>query len=117
MASANGSYNDKKDTHSVYQSEAFQKAKNANGIPSSKQPLNNGKPEKIPDTNNKGKFLYQYNFINDYGEKISIRLDNPVDYHDSNPNQGPHYNAGPTGGNLRQHHYFEKYNGEKIEKE
>jgi hypothetical protein len=104
------SYNDKQDTNSEYQSEAFQKAKFANGIPASKQPVNNGQPEKIADRNNPGKFCYQYEFKNDYGEEISIRLDNPVDYNDSNSNQAPHYNAGKKGDKLKQHHYFKKYN-------
>ncbi|CAF4807092.1 unnamed protein product [Rotaria sp. Silwood1] len=54
------SYNDKKDTYSEYESEAFQKAKFANGIPASKQPVNNGQPEKIPDRNNPGKFCYHF---------------------------------------------------------
>lgn len=110
MATGEGTYNNKQDTYSEYENEAFQKAKYANGIPSSKQPINNGQPEKIRDTNNPGKFLYQYEFINDYGEEISIRLDNAVDYKDSNPNQGPHYNAGLKGTKLKQHHYFKKYN-------
>ena len=110
MATQQQSYNDKKDTHSEYENEAFQKAKFANGIPSSKQPVNNGQPQKIKDTNNPGRYLYQYEFINDFDEEISIRLDNAVDYQDSNPNQGPHYNAGPKGGKLKQHHYFKQYN-------
>jgi hypothetical protein len=65
ISSNQGTYNDKKDTHSEYESKAFQKAKSANGIPSSKQPVNNGQPEKIKDTNNPGKFLCQYEFISD----------------------------------------------------
>ncbi|UJR20555.1 hypothetical protein I4U23_023682 [Adineta vaga] len=79
-------YNDKRDTNSEYQNEAFQKAKFANGIPKAKDPTNTGQPEKIKDTSN------------------------PVNYNDSNPNQKPHYNAGPKGSKLKQHHYFEHYN-------
>ena len=103
-------YNGKQDTHSEYESEAFRKAKNANGIPNSRDPINTGQPQKIPDRNNPGKFVYQYEFDNDYNEKISIRLDNATEYKESDGNQGPHYNAGIQGTKLKQHHYFKKYN-------
>lgn len=104
------SYNDKKDTESEFQSEAFQKAKFANGIPASKSPVNNGQPNRIEDRNNPGQFCLQYEFKNDYGEEISIRLDNPAEYKNKNGNQGPHYNAELKGEKLKQHHNFKKYN-------
>ncbi|CAF0820172.1 unnamed protein product [Didymodactylos carnosus] len=105
-------YNDKKDTHSETSSAAFRQAKHHNGIPTAQAPLNH--PERIPDKNNKGKFCIQYEFKNDYDELISIRKDNAVDYKDGNPqgNQSGHYNAGPAGGKLKQHHTFDRENGE-----
>ena len=108
-------YNDKQDSESETSSAAFRQAKHHNGIPTAQHPLEH--PKRFPDTNNKGKFCIQYEFENDYGERISIRKDNAVDYKGEHPegNQPGHYNAGLAGQKLKQHHNFKRENGEDKE--
>jgi RHS repeat-associated protein len=88
-------------------SQALQDAKAANSVSRSAQPLviKPGTPEGNvvglrPDQNVR---LYQY--INNDAEPIWIREDMPVTYPDGGM-QGPHFNSGPAGGNLINHHYW-----------
>jgi hypothetical protein len=89
-------------------SEAFQDAKRANDIPTSQQPdltIKSGTAEGDAaglDSRN----VRQYEFTNSEGQKISIREDLPVDYGDGGPAQPPHFNSGPSGGDLTGHHYW-----------
>jgi hypothetical protein len=102
-------YNNKQDTISTYRDEAFNKAKHCNGIPTSKSPK---LQRKVPEERRgkaTGETLFQWDFTNDYGEKITIREDGETKYPDGGL-QIPHFNAGPTGEKLKQHHYFEKRN-------
>lgn len=94
-----GSFGAGKDTKSKTSNEAFRKAKDQNGIPRSQQPT---KQYKTIDKNT-GKELRTYDFKNAKGEKITISKDNPIKYKDGG-GQGPHYNAGQSGGKLKQHH-------------
>ena len=99
-----GTFGAGKDTKSNSQKEAFNKAKDQNGIPKSQQPE---KQYKTSDKNT-GKDLRTYDYKNSQGEKISIRKDNPVKYKDGG-SQGEHYNAGKVKQNdekLKQHHDF-----------
>ncbi len=100
-----GSFDAGKDTKSTTQKEAFNKAKEQNGIPKSQQPK---QQYKTPDKNT-GKPLRTYEYRNSKGEKVIIRKDNPVTYPDGGK-QGEHYNAGKVKDNtekLKQHHNYE----------
>jgi hypothetical protein len=90
------------DTESRTAKQAFNKAKDQNGIPRSQQPKSQ---YMTPDTKT-GKPLRTYDFTNSKGELKTIRKDNPVTYPDGGK-QGPHYNAGKTGNKLKQHHNYE----------
>ena len=96
MSQDMGPYNGKHDTHTEYQKAAFRKAKWVNGISNTRD------PEKITDRNNRRKFVYQYEFDDDYRDRISIRLDNAAKYGNMAGNQKPHYNAGLQGTQLKQ---------------
>ncbi|CAF3362825.1 unnamed protein product [Rotaria socialis] len=100
-------FNGKTDTNSGSARAAFRKAKDQNGIPRSKKPV---QQYYVPDKHDPKKNLRQYDYINSYGEKISIRKDMPIKFADGGY-QGPHYNAGPTGGKLKQHHHFPSRQG------
>lgn len=52
-----------------------------------------------------GRQLRQYDFTNSKGEKVSIRRDNERSYPVGPPQQN-HFNAGKSGGDLKQHHNF-----------
>lgn len=65
----------KKDTSSGSARAAFRKAKDQNGIPRSKQP---SAQYSVPDKHNPNQNLRQYDFVNAYGQKVSIRKDIPV---------------------------------------
>ncbi|CAF1366362.1 unnamed protein product [Adineta steineri] len=95
-------FNGGRSTNSNSAREAFRNAKDQNGIGRSQSPT---RQYYIPDKHNPNQGLRQYDFINHYGQKISIRKDIPIKYPDGGQ-QGPHYNAGPSGGKLRQHHNF-----------
>ena len=89
--------------------EALRKAKEANRIPQSKQPdktirpgTKEGDKKGLDDRN-----VVLYEYTNSDGEKIHIREDKPATYKDGGK-QGPHFNAGPAGQPLEQHHNFLK---------
>ena len=73
------------------------------------------KVSRVPDRgSNAGKQLRVYDYINNNGQKISIRQDLPRNYGGNGKgNQGHHYNAGPTGGKLKQHHNFNQLNSRR----
>jgi hypothetical protein len=99
-----GTFGAGKDTKSNTQKEAFNKAKDQNGIPRSQQPE---KQYNTPDKNT-GKSLRTYEYKNSKGEKVLVRKDNPVTYPDGGK-QGKHYNAGKIKENtekLKQHHDY-----------
>lgn len=96
-----GSFNDKQDTQSGSESEAFRNGKDRNGIPRSQQP---DKTSTVPDKNT-GKPLKLFEFTNSFGDKVVMRRDNTRVYSDGY-RQGPHFNAGPAGAKLKQHHNF-----------
>lgn len=56
-----------------------------------------------------GKKLDQWEFVNKDKQKITIREDKATVYPDGG-SQPPHFNAGPSGQKLTQHHYYEKKN-------
>jgi|GEM_PF-6878195 len=91
-----------KDSQSSTAKEAFGKAKEAEGIPTSQQP---DKQRMTPDTQT-GKPLRTYDFKNSKGERITIRRDNARKYGSPNEagDQKPHYNSGKTGEKLKAHH-------------
>ena len=97
-------FNSKEDSESRSAREAFRTAKDRNGIARCQSPKEH--PTKLPDRNNPKQHVTEYKFNNVHGEEISIRKDNPVDYKDGGPKQGPHYNAGPTDEKLKQHHNY-----------
>ena len=92
----------------LFRNQALQAAKRINNIPRGQQPI---QTIRVPDKNT-GQMLRQYDYINNRGQKISIRQDLPRNY--GHPlgvgNQGYHFNAGPSGGKLQQHYYFERFN-------
>jgi hypothetical protein len=94
--------------------QAFRDAKRENNIPIAQQPI---RTTMIPDHgSNPGKMLRQYDFKNNRGEHVSIRQDLPQQYGNAvggKGNQGHHFNAGPTGGKLKQHYYFDKFNSKR----
>ena len=49
-----------------------------------------------------------YEYVNGAGESIHIRLDKPASFGSPGGagNQGWHFNAGPAGEKLKQHHFF-----------
>lgn len=95
-----------------FRNQAFQAAKKFNNIPRSAQPV---KTYKVPDRGpNAGKQLTVYDYVNNNGQRISIRKDLPRKYGgDGRGDQGHHYNAGSSGGKLKQHYYFDKHNSKK----
>jgi RHS repeat-associated protein len=96
------------DTTSATRSGALAAAKEANGIPRSAQPDAVIKPG-TPAGNAAGldsRNVRQYEFTNSKGEKISIREDKAATYPDGGT-QSRHFNAGPSGGKLEQHHYID----------
>jgi hypothetical protein len=98
-STSNAQFNGQNSTQSATQREAFRKAKDQNGIPRSQQP---DKTSTVRDKHT-GQPLKVYEFTNSAGKKVTIRKDNPITYPDGG-RQGPHFNAGPSGGKLKQHH-------------
>lgn len=98
-----GQFNGKQDTQSQTQKQAFNKAKDQNGIPTSQQPE---KQYTTPDKKT-GQPLKTYDYLNSKGEKVTIRKDNPTTYPDGG-SQGKHYNAGKTDEKLKQHHDYKE---------
>ena len=94
------------DSESRSAREAYRTAKDSNRVPRSQSPL--GHPKNIPDRRNPGQYCTEYEHVNTEGKPVTIRRDNPVDYGDAFPKQGPHYNAGPSGSKLKQHHNYPK---------
>ncbi len=99
----------KQSTVSTTSKEAFGKAKEANGIPRSKQPditIKSNTPEGKKaglDSRN----VKQYEFTNAKGEKVIIRQDKAATYPDGGK-QDRHYNSGNAKDDkLKQHHYYE----------
>ena len=105
MSNGSGAFNGRQDTNNRSARQAYRSAKDQNGVPRSQSSLSH--PTRIPDWNNPGKFCVQYEHVNVNGERIQIRRDNPVDYGDGGPTQGPHYNAGLQGEKLKQHHNYQ----------
>lgn len=102
-----GTFGGGQSTKSGTQRQAFNKAKNANAIPKSQQPNSTEKIDEVIGGKKTGNKLTQYNYTNSKGEKISIRKDNPRQYGDGGKgDQGPHYNSGKTGADLKQHHDY-----------
>jgi len=99
----NKKFNGKADTQSVTSKQAFREAKDQNGIPRSQQ------PDRTYNTTDKntGENLRTYEFTSSMGEKVQIRKDRPRTYPDGG-SQGPHYNAGNSGGKLKQHHNYKE---------
>jgi hypothetical protein len=97
------------DTVSDTSREALRRAKNANGIPQSAQPDLTIKPN-TPQGNQvglDGRNVKQYEYTNSSGQKISIRQDKAAGYGQGGAgDQKTHFNAGPAGSKLKQHHYF-----------
>lgn len=94
-------FNSKTSTNSFTTKEGFRKAKDANGVARSAQPDNT---YTVPEKGT-GKPLKQMDFTNSNGKKVSIRKDNPKKYNDGGKgDQGLHFNAGPKGQKLKQHH-------------
>lgn len=97
------------DTASDTARQALRNAKEANGIPKSAQPDRTIKPNTregnqlgLDDRNVK---LYEY--TNSNGQKIHIRQDRAASYGQGGAgDQTPHFNAGPAGEKLKQHHYY-----------
>ena len=100
-------FDGKSDTESKSKGEAFNKAKDQNGIPRSQQPDKTKKVDEVSKGKPTGKKLREYQYTNSKGKKISIRKDNATEYHEGGTgDQGEHYNAGNTGGKLKQHHNY-----------
>jgi RHS repeat-associated protein len=100
-------FNGKQDTHSDTKKEAFNKAKDQNGIPRSTQPDRTIKVDEVSKGKPTGKKLREYQYTNSKGEKVSIRKDNKTTYPEGGQgDQGDHYNAGKTGEKLKQHHTY-----------
>jgi hypothetical protein len=101
-------FNGQKDTKSETQHEAFNKAKEQNGIPRSQQPDKTNKVDEVSKGKPTGKKLREYNYTKSEGKKVTIRRDNPTKYPEGGKgDQGNHYNAGETGKKLKQHHDFD----------
>ncbi len=91
----------------------MKEAKRENNIPLVQQPIS---VTKVPDKVDPRKQLRQYEYINNKGQKITIREDVPREYPgDANGkcNQGHYFNAGPSGRKLKQHFNFDKFNSKK----
>ena len=106
-----GTFGGEGDTNSETEKEAYGKAKEANGIPRSKQPERTIKPD-TPEGRKAGldsRNVRQDEFINSKGEKISIRKDKPARYNDGGKgDQGPHFNGGKSGEKLKNHHFYKE---------
>ena len=97
------------DTSSDTARQALRKAKEANGIPKSAQPDRTIKPNTLEGDklglDNRNVKLYEY--TNSNGQKVHIRQDKAATYNQGGVgNQTPHFNAGPAGSKLKQHHYY-----------
>jgi hypothetical protein len=96
------------DTTSATRSGALAAAKEANGIPRSAQPDAVIKPG-TPAGNAAGldsRNVRQYEYTNSKGEKISIREDKATS--SEKGSQPHHFNAGPSGEKLKQHHFVDE---------
>jgi len=71
-------FDGKQDTHSETKKEAFNKAKDQNGIPRSAQPDKTIKVDEVSKGKPTGKKLREYQYTNSKGEKVSTRKDNPT---------------------------------------
>ena len=98
------SFGCEKDSENRSAREAYRTAKDSNRVPRTQSPISH--PKQIPDRRNPGQYCTEYQHINTEGIPVAIRRDNPVDYGDPRANQGPHYNAGPADGKLKQHHNY-----------
>ncbi|CAF0825672.1 unnamed protein product [Adineta steineri] len=101
----------KKVVQYAFRYQALQAAKRHFKIPRGQQPVNT---VKVPERNSR-EMLRQYNYINNQGKPISIRQDNPRKYGhpQGHGDQGPHFNAGPTGSKLEKHFNFDNFNKNK----
>jgi RHS repeat-associated protein len=103
-SSSGRKFDGKNDTQSKTSKEAFNKAKDQNGVPRSQQP---DKTVKVKE-NGTNTNLREHQYTNSKGEKVSIRKDNAKKYGDGGKgDQGNHYNAGKTGRKLKQHHNYD----------
>ena len=89
--------------------QALRKAKEANGIPKSAQPTRTIKPNTPEGSqlglDNRNVKLYEY--TNSSGQKIHVRQDKAASYGQGGVgDQKSHFNAGPAGQKLKQHHYY-----------
>jgi RHS repeat-associated protein len=97
-----GTFNNKQDTESGSERQAFRNGKDRNGVPRSQQ------PDRVEYTREKGtgKLLKLWHFTNSFGERIIMRRDNVKVYRDGGM-QGNHFNAGSAKGDkFKQHHNF-----------
>jgi RHS repeat-associated protein len=100
-------------TRSPSRSAALQEAKLANDIPVSRQPdkvIKPNTPEGREAGLRSGENVRLYEYTNSRGQKIWIREDNATLYGSpgGRGDQGPHFNSGPKGEKLRNHHYWEQ---------
>jgi uncharacterized protein RhaS with RHS repeats len=97
------------DTSAATARQALRNAKEANRIPRSAQPDRTIKPN-TPEGNELGldnRNVKLYEYTNSDGQKIHIRQDKAASYGQGGiGDQKPHFNAGPAGSKLRQHHYY-----------
>lgn len=94
------------DTSSATRKEALGKAKEANGIPRSASPDATIKPVTEEGQHLDQRNIREYEYTNSKGEKITIREDKPITYPDGGK-QPHHFNVGPKGSKLKQHHNIE----------
>jgi len=97
------------DTTSDTVRQALRKAKEANGIPKSAQPDRTIKPNtrEGDQLGLDGRNVKLYEYTNSSGQKIHIRQDRPASYGQGGVgDQTAHFNAGPAGQKLKQHHYY-----------
>jgi RHS repeat-associated protein len=98
------------DTTSETRNAALREAKKANGVSVSAQPdqvIMPGTPEGEAAGLRPNDNVRLYEYTNANGQKVWIREDRAVAYPDGGT-QGPHFNSGPKGGKLSNHHYFRR---------
>jgi RHS repeat-associated protein len=97
-------------TTSQTRSAALREAKLANDIPISKQPDKVIKPNSAEGraAELRGDNVRLYEYTNSRGQKIWIREDKAASYGapGGRGDQGPHFNSGPKGEKLTNHHYW-----------
>jgi len=105
-------YDSGRSTSNEHRHEAFNNGKDANGIPRCRKPESETFVKEFEQVTKKptGTLMREYEFKNDYNQKITIRQDPAREYYNRKGevigSQPPHFNVARDGKDTGQHHTF-----------